>query len=189
MYRRERSTIPVPTTQSHWQQRQALLPLATTPSTRSQQPQALLPPPSLNPAFMMQQLLPVPVPVPVGLHWQTNTMGTMPRPWCAEGGAPLAFYDLPFCGDPHWQAASYQGMAQPQYRVQALNPAGLSHWHQGFNTTEAQYSYHYVHESSETVAEDRFRGIHPGRARMGASYETGTGKVWRTPSKDPLIAD
>ena len=133
------------------------------------------------------QLLPVPVPMPVGFHgyWQTNTMPVPGMPWC-EGGAP--YFYLPFCGDPQAALAAYylsQGMAHWQlpYRVQAPNLAGPSHWlNQG---AEAQYNLNHTHhESSGTGLEGRSPGIHPGRARMGARDETGSGKVWRTPSKN-----
>ena len=42
------------------------------------------------------------------------------------------------------------------------------------------------HELSGTITGDRSIGTHPGRARMDASNITGTGKVWRTPSRIPI---
>ena len=45
------------------------------------------------------------------------------------------------------------------------------------------------HESSGAVFYNRSTGVDPGDAQIDASNNPGTGKVWRTPSKNPLMAD
>jgi hypothetical protein len=128
------------------------------------QRQHLPPPPSINP-FIMQQLL----------ELQANAM-----PWSE------VFYGLPFCTGP-----VYQGMAQQhqhQYRAPSSGPC-RNQRSKGSRKAEAQFLFHISHESSGTIAGDRSTSIHPGYARIGANNNTGAQKVWRTPSRNPLMAD
>ena len=138
--------------------------LAMDPRNHQRQP---LPIPFVNP-FVMQQLL----------ESQANTML-----WC-EG-----FHGLPFCAGPVYGPA-YHGMAhwqqhQHQYRIPSSGPSRNQH-SKGFRKAEALYKYHLLHELSGTIAEDRFTGIDPGYAWTGANDNTGVGKVWRTPSRNPI---
>ena len=130
------------------------------------QRQPLPPPHSVNP-FVMQYLLEL---------LQANTI-----PWCED------FYGSPFCGGPVYQEMAQQN--QHQYRAPSPGPS-RNQRSKGSRKTEAQYLYNNLHESSGTIAgDDRSTGIHPDHARIGASNNTGAGKVWRTPSRDPLMAD
>ena len=45
------------------------------------------------------------------------------------------------------------------------------------------------HESSETIARDRSTSTHPEGPEHGASDNTEFRKVWKTPSRNPLMAD
>ena len=60
----------------------------------------------------------------------------------------------------------------------------------GFREAGPPYSYHLEHESSGTIAEDRSVSVNSGHAQIDASNNhSGVGKVWRTPSKNPLMFD
>ena len=136
--------------------------LELTMDPTNQQPLPL--PLSVNP-FIMQLLL----------ESQSHTM-----PWweCNNG--------LLLCAGP-----VYQGMAQQhqhQYRAPSSGPSRNQRG-KGSRKTEAQYLYNSKHESPGTITGDRSTGIYPGHARIGASDNTGAGKVWRTPSRNPLMAD
>ena len=48
---------------------------------------------------------------------------------------------------------------------------------------------HKLHESNGAVFYDRSTGVDLGIAQIDASNNPGTGKVWITPSKEPLTAD
>ena len=132
-----------------------------TMDPRNQRP--LLPPLlSLNP-FVMQQLL----------ELQTNTMPS----W--EG-----FYGLPFDIGP-----AYQGMARRhhhQYRAPRSGPS-CNRRRKRFRKAGTQPCYNKLHESSGTISYDRSTGIHPGHAQVGASDNTGSRKVWRTPPRNPSM--
>ena len=117
---------------------------------------------SVNP-FVMQQLL----------ELQTNTM-----PSC-EGFYGLLFDIGPAC----------QVMAQHnhhQYRAPRSGPTRNRH-RKGFRKAETQHRYNIKHESSGTISCDRSTGIHPGYAWIGASDNTGSRKVWRTPPRNPSM--
>jgi hypothetical protein len=158
-----------------------------------------LPPPSVNYYFIMQQLL----------ESQASTV-----PWC-EGFYSWPFYAAPAyqgmaqeyqhqyrapssgtsrMGEhrPFYAAPVYQGMAQEYqhpsqyYRAPSSGPRRTGKHRKGFRKAEAPNRNQLTHESSETVAEDRSTGIHPGHARIGANNNTRVGKVWRTPSKNPI---
>ena len=128
----------------------------------SNQRQFLPPLLSVNP-FVMQLL-----------DLQTNTM-----PLC-EGFNGLSFNIKP----------AYQGIAQKHHRYRASR-SGLSsnRRREGFRKAETQHRYNIVHESSRTICFDRSTGTHPGYAWMGASDNTGSRKVWRTPPKNSSMAN
>ena len=60
---------------------------------------------------------------------------------------------------------------------------------QEFSKAEAPSRDHIKLESSGGVVEDVSNGIYPGQARIAANDNPGGGKVWRTPSKNPLMID
>jgi hypothetical protein len=133
--------------------------LVQVETATNQQP---LPPPiPLNP-FIMQQLL----------ESQANTM-----PWRVDS-TPI----------------QYQGMAQenqhqhPSQYQQSSGPSRHQRRNKGFRKAEPQYRNHIKHESSGTITGDRSTG-NPGHARIGASDDTGVGKVWRIPSRNPFMVD
>jgi hypothetical protein len=112
-------------------------------------------------------------------HWQYRAPSS--GPLAGRTGEHRPFYAAPV----------YQGMAQEyqhpsHYRAPSSGPSRAGKHRIGFRKAETLYPNHYRHESSETVAEDRSTGIHPGHARIGANDNTRVGKVWRTPSKNPI---
>ena len=56
-----------------------------------------------------------------------------------------------------------------------------------FRKAEAPNHFHSKLESSGPVVEDGSIGIYPGQARIAANDDPRSGKVWRTPSKNPLM--
>ena len=98
----------------------------------------------------------------------------------------------------HWcegfyAGSLYQGMAQQnQHMYPSRPPNSGPHCNQrrkGSHKTEAQYCNNVSHESPGTIAGDRSTGINPGYAQINANGNTRAGKVWRTPSRTPLMAD
>jgi hypothetical protein len=113
------------------------------------------------------------------LESQANTM-----PWC-EGG----FYGLPITGPVNY----HQGIApqdQNQYpsRASSSGPSRNRNG-RGFRKAEPPYPNQSKHAPSGRIGEDRSTGTNPRHARIGASNNTGVGKVWRTPSKNPFMID
>ena len=94
----------------------------------------------------------------------------------------------------HWcegfyAGSLYQGMAQQHlYRPPSSGPH-RNQPRKGPQMAEAPYRYNLAHESPGTIAGDRSTGINPGYAQIGANGNTRAGKVWRTPSRTPLMAD
>ena len=85
-----------------------------------------------------------------------------------------------------------QGMApnqqlHDQYRPPRTGPS-RNRRRNGPRKTEHPYENH-KHESSGAVPHDRSTGVNPGMARNDATNNTRRGEVWRTPSKNPLMAD
>jgi len=138
------------------------------PPPTNQQPSPL--PPFVG-SFAMQQLL----------GSQANIM-----PCC---GAPMQqFYSSPICVGPVYQGMAQQHQHQHQHRPPNSGPSRNQH-SKGRRKTEAQYSYHTLHESSGTIAGDHSTGIHPGMASMGAVSNTGAGGAWRPPSGNTSTVD
>jgi hypothetical protein len=128
--------------------------------------QQLLPPPwplFVDP-FLMQQLLQSPA----------NAM-----PWC--------FYSLPFCPVPVYQEIAQQN--QDQYRTPKNSGPSRKQHKKRFHKAEPLHPYQHIHESSRTIRKDRSTGTNLGHAGIGASNNTRVGKVWRTPSKNPIMID
>ena len=84
-------------------------------------------------------------------------------------------------------AASQQHHGQHQ-RAPSSGPSRnpRNRRNQGFRKTEPLYNNQLKHESSGTVFCDSSTGVD---AQIDASNNPGMGKVWRTPSQNPLMAD
>jgi hypothetical protein len=123
-----------------------------------------LPPLFVDP-FVMQHLL----------ELQANNMPS-------HEGRIRHSYSSPFCIGP-----VYQGMAQ-QYRAPSSGPSRNQH-SKGVRKTEAQCLYQLIHESSGTIARDHSTSTHPGHGQMGSTDNTGTGRAWTPPSRNPLMVD
>ena len=107
-----------------------------------------------------------------------------PCQWCGS------FYCSPFCaGRIVYQDMTQQYQHQDQYRDPSWGPIRRNQNQNGFRDAEAPVPNQYIHESSGTILGDGSTGIDPGMAWIGANDKTGGGKVWRTPSKIPLIVD
>ena len=110
-------------------------------------------------------------------------------PWC--GG----FYLMPFDGGPQvvpqGVPAATEQQNQSQYYQEAPSSAGpRQNQRKRFRKAEPSHN-NQSHESPGTMAEDRSTGVDTGHAWIGAnnSDDAGMGKVWRTPTKNPLIVD
>ena len=75
-----------------------------------------------------------------------------------------------------------------QYRAPSSGPSRnrRNRRNKGFRKTEPLYPNHILHESSGTVFHDCSTGVD---AQIDASNNPGKGKVWRTLSKNLLMAD
>jgi hypothetical protein len=136
------------------------------------------PPPFVNPFMHWQQLL--------SLQSQANIM-----PWCE----PEDFYGLSFCPvypsqgmAQHWQHHDQHQQYQAQ-RPPSSGPSRTSKQHRRIHKAEALYTNHNKHELSGKVTENRSTGTDPGTAWISANDNSRVGKVWRTPSENPLIID
>ena len=102
------------------------------------------------------------------------------------------FFSCPFCVSA--VPIGYQGMApsqqyqQDQYQERSSGPSRNQN-RNGHHKAETLYSNHLAHESSGTVLHDGFTGFNLGNPRIDANDRSGKGKVWRTPSKNPLMID
>ena len=93
---------------------------------------------------------------------------------------------------PFYAGPVYQGMAQqhPSHDYQYQAPiSGPRRNQRQRHQAGPRYNSRTIHESYGTVVENRSTGIDPGRAWIDANKNTGDGKVWRTPSKNPLKSD
>ena len=97
-----------------------------------------------------------------------------------------SYYGLPFCEGPVYQGVAQQD--QYQYRAPSWGTTRNQHKN-GFHKAEAQDLNNYLHESFGTIAFDRSTGIYPGYAWIDANNNTGAEKVWRPPSRNPLMSD
>ena len=77
---------------------------------------------------------------------------------------------------------------QYQNRSQAPSSGPRRNQHKRHRKAEPHTQYH-KHESSGSVVKDRSTGVDPSMARINTSKETRAGKVWRTPSENPLMAN
>ena len=137
-----------------------------------QQP-PLQPPPFVNPSPFMSMQQPMVSNSAISMFW-------------CEG-----FYG----GSTFYSGPVYQGMAphqQPQYLNQYRPPSSGPRRNQrkkGSRKADTPYLNQFYHESSGTVFCDHSTGVNPSMARIDASNNPGRGKVWRTPSKNPMMTD
>ena len=87
----------------------------------------------------------------------------------------------------------YQGMTTSQqhhgqHQWAPRSGPSRNRRNQGFRQTVPLYINQFTHESSGTVFYDSSTGVDPGDAQIN-SNNPGKGKVWRTPSKNLLMAD
>ena len=158
---------------------------------------------SMDPILVnQQQPFPLPPPLPimmdpfVMMHWQFSMSQAyaMPAYYHHDGGFSESSFRI--SAGPVTPPV-YQGMApghhwQPQHQYQRAPSSGPSRARQHRRSSKAEppYHYHLTHESSGTIGEDRSTGVYPGHAQIGTSRnKSGIGKVWRTPSKNPLIVE
>jgi hypothetical protein len=107
-------------------------------------------------------------------------------------GPPSSTTGLPsYTGPSSYIGAVYQGMAPNQHTgpQNQYQPPNRNRRKQ--RSRKAEYPHHYtnIHEPSGTVFYDHSTGVYPGMARIDASNDPGIGMVWRTSSKNPLMAD
>ena len=96
---------------------------------------------------------------------------------------------IPFTsGSVYPRSQQYPNQRYPSRR-RAPRSGAKRNRHQRYRKAEPPTQYHLIHESSVSVANDRFIGIDPGHAWIGSSNNTRVGKVWRTPSENLLITD
>ena len=78
--------------------------------------------------------------------------------------------------------------SQQQHQIPALT--NLSRYPRKKGSRKAEsLSNPNVHESTGTVFNDLSTGVDPGNAMIDASINPGIRKVWRTPSRNPLMAN
>ena len=125
-------------------------------------------------------------------HWQLQANASMAWAWCnSEGLYGPSPYSSPVYGETaqYWPGSYHW---QQQYNAPSLGPSDSGPSHnkpQQFRKAEHQYKYQRTHELSGRIPEDRSTGTDLGHAQIGAKNKSGGGKVWRTPSKNPLMVD
>ena len=72
-----------------------------------------------------------------------------------------------------------------QYQTPSWGPSRDQN-RNGFHEAEPLYHNQIYHESSGTILEGSSTGFDTGHAWIEANDKTGSGKVWKTPSKNSL---
>ena len=131
--------------------------------------------------------LPLPLLVSVDPYTMQHLLELQALPCC--GG----FYMMPYDAGPVYQGMpAASGSEQNGYQYQPPSSAGPSR-NQRKRFRKAEVPYHAInqfkHQSSGTVAKDRSTGVDTGHAWIGTNEDAGMGKVWITPTKNPLIVD
>ena len=148
-----------------------------------------------------------PIPLPLQIFVDLSTLECLQElqatPWCG-GFCVMPLDDGPvFPGTQVVSESSsdaglvHQGMQvdaehwenEDQYRAPKSGPSPSRNQRKRFRKAEAPSLHHSEHESPGTMAEDRSTGIDPSMAWISAKDDAGVGKVWRTPSENPLIVD
>ena len=114
--------------------------------------------------------------------------------WQLNNGMSQSYSsELPISADPVVDQGMASTLVTPgQYYRAPTRRSGSRHFQRNgrFRQAEAPLPrYQKIHGSIRTVAEDWSFGIDSGRAWIGTDENPGTGTVWRTPSKNPLIVD
>ena len=89
---------------------------------------------------------------------------------------------------PVYQELASNQRPHDQYRPPRSGPS-RNRRRNGPRKAEYPYTNQDTHELSGAVPHDRSSGVDPGMARNDARNNPGGGEVWRTPSKNPLMAD
>ena len=79
--------------------------------------------------------------------------------------------------------------SQQQHQIPALTNLSRYPRKKGSRKAESQQTNRVTHESTGTVFNDLSTGVDPGNDMIDASINPGIGQVWKTPSKNPLMAD
>ena len=107
-------------------------------------------------------------------------------PWC--GG----FYFMPYDAGPQVAPQGVPAATEQQkYQEAPSSAAGQSrNQRKRFRKAEPTHCNQYD-ESPGTMAEDRSTGVDTGHAWIGTNNadDARIGKVWRTPTKNPLVVD
>lgn len=105
--------------------------------------------------------------------------------FCAGPGPVILIYDSEGHGmqHDHWQ-----------YRERSSGPSRTrqtrnQNHRNGLREAENPQSYQNVHDMSRTILEDGSVSFDLGNAWIEANNKSGSGKVWRTPSKNPSMVD
>ena len=126
------------------------------------------------------------------LHWQYEAIYRQSLACAASGPVCPPVYPSHWQGpgmDQHAQAhaGEYYYGAPSMDRLGSHGPSRKQR--KRFHKAEPPYPNQSEHESSGTIREDRSIGVNPGMAWIGTGNKPGVRKVWRTPSKNPLIVD
>ena len=143
---------------------------------QNQQP-PLPPMPSTNPTTQTQQ-------PPANTMLSFEDYGDAPFP-TEPIDTRYLFPDF-YGGTPFFTGPVNQGMTP--CRPSLPSSSGPSR-HQRLRKAKPPHPYHRKHESSGAAFYNRSTGVNPGMALNNASNNPGTGKVWRAPTKNPLVAD
>ena len=81
------------------------------------------------------------------------------------------------------------GFTKNKQASRAPGPSQNQHRIVGPREAETLQRHQIPHVASETISGDGYTGARPGRTWIGANEDAGRGEVWRTPSKNPLMAD
>ena len=134
-----------------------------------------------------------PLPLPFLVSADADTMQHLltlqAMPWC--GGFYLMPYDAGPQVVPQGVPAASEQQNKSQYQ-EAPSLAGPSrNQRKRFRKAEPSHNDNQYYESPGTMAEDRSTGVDTGHAWIGANNtnDARIGKVWRTPTKNPLIVD
>ena len=113
-------------------------------------------------------------------HWQTYPP---PVPAVQQALAPVVRLSLcsPFCFGQRYRCHP----SQHQKHGWGLCPSRNTHHCKGFRQEGTLYQNKTFYESSETIFKNGYTGLDPGMAWINTN-DTRVGKVYRTPSRNPL---
>ena len=134
-----------------------------------------------------------PLPLPLTVSADADTMQQLlmlqAMPWC--GGFYLMPHDAIPQVVPQEVPAATEQQNENQYQEAPSSAAGPSrNQRKRFRKAEPTHNNH-SYESPGMMAEDHSAGVDTGHAWIGTNNadDARIGKVWRTPTKNPLIVD